>query len=282
MKKHILGGTVLPLLLLVGMGTVQQLSHFEHKRSLQNEKELQVKVHFSRGHFSLSPGKESEVYALELDYDKRTISRRIRYHTVGERGVLDVEVRGKKGLKLRKKLQNFLSLKLNPSVPISLDLSLGACEATVDLSGLRIADLKLDAGAGAMEVYFGQPNLEPLRRMNIDTGVGELELHSLGNSNCQSFIFDGGMGGFLLDFSGDWQRDARANINIGVGDLTIRLPRYLGVKLIFTKSFLTCISLDSFEKDGNEYTSQNYRKARHHITLDIDAGIGEVKIKWIE
>jgi len=282
MKKYLLGVAVLPLLLLVGMGAVQQVSHFKDKRPLEKEKELQVKVHFGRGDFSLSPGEEGEVYALELDYDSRTVSRRVDYHTVGERGVLDVEVRGKKGFKLGRKQKNFLSLKLTPALPTSLDLSLGACEGTIDLSGLRIVDLQIDAGVGEMEVYFDQPNPESLRQMKIEAGVGELDIRSLGNSNCQLLLFEGGLGDFLLDFSGDWQRDARAEIEMGLGDLTVRLPRDLGVKLTVDKSFMTDLSIDSFVKDGNEYISQNYEKARYHLTLTIEAGIGDVTIKWID
>lgn len=282
MKRFILGGAVLPLLLLVGMGAVQQLSHFEDKRPLQKEKELQVKVHFSWGEFCLCPAEEGELYSLELDYDKRIASQNVAYHTVGERGILDVEVKGKRGFKLRRKQKNFLTLKLTPAVPITLDLSLGACESTVDLSGLRIADLQIDAGAGETEVYFGQPNPEAIRRIKIDAGVGELEVLNLGNSNCQVLVVNGGVGDFLLDFSGDWQRDARAEIDLGLGDLTIKLPRDLGIKLIFDKSFLCSLSIDSFMKCGNEYTSENYEEARHHLTLNVEAGIGEVNIRWIE
>jgi len=282
MKKHKLGGAVLPLLFLLGMGPLQQLSHIEDKRPLQNEKELQVKVRFSRGDFSLSAGEEGEIYTLELDYDKQKVSKSVDYHTVGERGVLDVEVKGKKGFKLRRKQKSFLSLMLTPALPISLDLSLGASEATIDLSGLRIADLQINTGAGDMEVYFDQPNPQPLRQIKINAGVGELDVHSLGNFNCQSFLFNGGVGDFLLDFSGDWQRDTRAEIDIGVGDLTIRLPRNLGVKLIVDKSFLTSLSVESFVKDRNEYISENYKEARYHLTLKVEAGIGDVNIEWIE
>ncbi len=282
MKKYLLGVAALPLLLLVGMGATQQVSHFEDNRPLEKEKELQVKVHFSRGDFSLSAGEKGEVYNLELDYDKRTVSRRVDYHTVGERGVLDVEVRGKKGFKLGRKQKNSLYLKLTPALPTSIELSMGACEGTIDLSGLRIVDLEIDVGAGDIEVYYDQPNPESLRQMKIEAGVGELELHGLGNSNCQLLLFEGGLGEFLLDFSGDWQRDARAEIEMGLGDLTVRLPRDLGVKLMVDKSFMTSLSIDSFEKNGNEYISPNYEKARYHLTLTIEAGIGDVTIKWIE
>jgi len=282
MKKYLLGVAALPLLLLVGMGATQQVSHFEDNRPLEKEKELQVKVHFSRGDFSLSAGEEGEVYNLELNYDSRALSRSIDYHTIGERGVLDVEVRRKRGFKLRKYPETSLYLKLTPALPTSIELSMGACEGTIDLSGLRIVDLEIDVGAGEMEVYFDQPNPESLRQMKIEAGVGELEVHSLGNSNCQLILFEGGLGEFLLDFSGDWQRDARAEIEMGLGDLTVRLPRDLGVKLMVDKSFMTSLSIDSFVKNGNEYISQNYEKARYHLTLTIEAGIGDVTIKWIE
>ena len=282
MKRFKLGSAVLPLLFLLGAGTVLQLSHFEDKRSLQKEEELWVKVHFSHGDFSLHAGEKGEVYSLELDYDQRTVSKMVNYRTVGKRGILEVEVKGRKGVRLRRKEKNYLFIAVNPGLPISLDLSLGASEATVDLSGLRIADLKLDVGAGDVDVYFDQPNPEPLRRMQIEAGLSELRIYSLGNANCQYLIFEGGVGEFFLDFRGNWQKDARAEIDMGLGDLTVKLPRNLGVKLIFDKSFLTSLTADSFIKEGNQYTSENYQQARHHLTLKVEAGIGDINIKWTE
>ena len=282
MKRFRLIGAVVPLLFLLGVGPLQRLSHFEDKRSLQKEEELWVKVHFSQGDFSLHAGEKGEVYSLELDYDKRTVSKMVNYRTEGKRGILEVEVKGRRRLRLRRKEKSYLFIAVNPGLPICLDLSLGASEATVDLSGLRIADLKLDVGAGDVDVYFDQPNPEPLRRMQIEAGVSELKTYSLGNANFQHLLVEGGMGDFLLDFRGNWQRDARAEIDMGVGGITIRLPRNLGVKLIFVKSFLCSLNVDSFIKDGNQYTSENYKQARHHLTLKIQAGIGDINIKWIE
>ncbi|MFB0519680.1 MAG: hypothetical protein ACETWC_10430 [Acidobacteriota bacterium] len=282
MKRFKLGGAVVPLLFLLGTGTVLQLSHFEDKRSLQKEEELLVKVHFSQGDFSLHAGEKGELYSLELDYDKRTMSKMVNYRTEGKRGILEVEVKGRRGLKLRRKEKSYLFIEVTPGLPISLDLSLGASEATVDLSGLRIADLKLDVGAGDVDVYFDQPNPEPLRRMQIEAGVSELKTHSLGNANFQYLLVEGGMGDFLLDFRGNWQKDARAEIEMGIGSLDVKLPRDLGVKLIFDKSFLCSLNVDSFIKDGNQYTSENYKKARHHLTLKIEAGVGDINIEWME
>ncbi len=282
MKRFKLGSAVLTLLFLLGLGPVQKLSHFEDKRSLQKEEELWVKVHFSHGDFSLHAGEKREVYSLELDYDQRTVSKMVNYRTEGKRGILEVEVKERKGLRLRRKEKNFLFIEVNPGLPICLELSLGASEATVDLSGLRIADLKLDVGAGDVDVYFDQPNPEPLRQMHIEAGVSELKTYSLGNANCQYLIFEGGMGDFLLDFRGNWQRDARAEIDMGVGGITIRLPRNLGVKLIFDKSFLCSLNADSFIKEGNQYTSENYKQARYHLTMKVEAGIGDICLEWTE
>jgi hypothetical protein len=159
---------------------------------------------------------------------------------------------------------------------------MGACEATVDLTGLKISQLELSTGASEIELYFDKPNKEVMRKMKIDAGVGELKAVNLGNANCRKINFEGGVGGYELDFGGEWQSDCEAYVELGLGDLTIEVPRAIGVKLIAEKTFLTSLDLEGFIHKGDIYYSEGYDKAKHRLILKVEAGLGSVSIKLID
>jgi len=282
MSKILKAGIVLILSSILSLGFSQELKQIEKSEPLGEVKKLEVKISFGQGRIELSPGNAEKAYEAELEYSRRYFSHELDYHIRGDTGVLDLRVKGRrKGLFYSRRKKNWLNLKLNPTVPIDLDLNMGACESSIDLSGLRISMLELSTGASEVDIYFDEFNKEPLSKMEVNAGVGELKVSNLGNANCQRLIFKGGIGEYELDFSGQWQDDCQAEVKIGIGEISLKLPRYLGVKLIASKSFLSTLDLDGFVKEGDVYYSQDYNQAEYHLTLRVKAGIGEVNVSWI-
>ena len=65
-------------------------------------------------------------------------------------------------------------VELNASIPLMLDVSMGAGEATLDLSRLWVTELDLDSGKGRVEVIF--PEDAGLTTAEIDVGIGDVTL----------------------------------------------------------------------------------------------------------
>jgi len=65
-------------------------------------------------------------------------------------------------------------VELNASVPLALDVSIGAGEAILDLSRLWITDLNLDGGKGRVEVVF--PGDAGRTTADIEVGIGDVTL----------------------------------------------------------------------------------------------------------
>lgn len=283
MKKILLGVAVFILASILCLSFGQDVKYIEESQPLEGVKRIEVRLSFSAGRVELAAGDAEKAYEAELEYSRTYFYHQLDYHKRGGTGVLDLRVKGKKRSLFRSRWKkNWLSLKLNPTVPIDLDLNIGACESTVDLTGLKISNLELSTGASEMDVYFDKANEVAMKRMQVEAGVGELKVVNLGNANCRKISFQGGIGDYDLDFSGEWQGDCEAEIELGIGDLTVKLPRSIGVKLIAQKSFLTSLDIDDFIKEDDIYYSEGYRKAKYHLILRVEAGLGSINIRWID
>ena len=82
-------------------------------------------------------------------------------------------------------------VELNTSVPLMLDVSMGAGEATLDLSRLWITDLDLDGGKGRVEVVF--PEDAGRTTADIEVGIGDVTL-SIPEGVAARIEIDSGLG----------------------------------------------------------------------------------------
>lgn len=89
------------------------------------------------------------------------------------------------------------------------------------------------------------------------------------------------MGRVVLDFSGTWTRDAVASVQVGVGAVTLRLPRGLGVRVDRT-STLTRFRAEGLERRDDAFYSPGWDTAAHRLTLDIEAALGSIQVEWID
>jgi hypothetical protein len=63
--------------------------------------------------------------------------------------------------------------------------------------------------------------------------------------------------------------------------VTVRMPREIGVKVEAEKNFLSGLHLESFNKQGSFYYSENYSKAAIKVSIDVTTGIGGIRITWL-
>jgi hypothetical protein len=157
----------------------------------------------------------------------------------------------------------------------------GALEGDFDFTGLKVADLDVNVGAGELHLAFREPNSER-PDIRINSGAAETKAKGLCNANFRRIEFNGGVGASNLSFDGEWKSEARVDMNLGVGKNTILLARHIGAKVHPAGSFLSPISLHGFDKrDGMRY-SENYDQATGHLDFDIKMGVGHTSIDWIE
>jgi hypothetical protein len=112
--------------------------------------------------------------------------------------------------------------------------------------------------------------------LEIHTGAGESTL-DLSAMNVTALRVETGAGSTNLDLSGGWDHDVTVTLTGGVGEIKVKLPGEMGVRVNLDTA-LVGVTTTGLEKDGNGYINQAYGAAAHTLTLDIQAGIGSIEL----
>jgi hypothetical protein len=240
------------------------------------EQLLRVDVEYGAGTLSLAAGPDDLLYRSNVRYDAASFKPLVEYQA----GRLKLGLTGStvRGRNIR---GGELDLQLSPRVPVELDLQFGAAEAALDLGGLQLRSLNLQTGASRTALSVSQPNRAVCSSARIAVGAAKFEATGLGNLNAPRLHVQGGVGEVVLDFSGAWASDMSAHVEMGLGSLTLRVPRGLGVS-VARSGVLTSFDGQGLVKRGNSYYSENWDGATRRLSLNIDAALGSIRVVWLE
>lgn len=117
--------------------------------------------------------------------------------------------------------------------------------------------------------------------LNIDMGVSESTV-DLKGLQLNSLSIDSGVSDSVIDLSGEWKKGFRADFDLGVGDVTIIIPKQTGVKVNASKG-IGRVDLKEFTKQNDGvYVNEAYASADAIIDISLDIGVGDVKFKVAE
>jgi hypothetical protein len=292
-------GTYLIILTLLCGAVIAQDLHREVKRT--SEKEVKVKIEASFGSVNIEKGTSDKIVSvlykqkknknepkLELNYhlDKSVGDLKLEMHPEG------AEVRssndGDGGVNVH--LNNFdfnpdeWYVQLVEGIPLSIDAELGAGKSNFNFSGLIINDLSISTGASSSKLRFDEKNSGEIKTLRIESGVSKFAADNLNNANFQVLEFEGGVGAYILNFGGELKKEVKVDINVGLGAITLLIPKNVGVKIKYEDSWFSNLSLDDEEfvrRKKGIYESTNYLDAEGKMNISIESGLGSVKIKRI-
>lgn len=250
-------------------------------KQYRGQDSLNARVEFAAGQLILRAGQGGSLYRMELSYDPERFAPLSRVDTAGRELLLGVKSSGQAGISVGNRNESPQDglIELNPRAVLALDVSLGATEADLDLGGLRVGSAQIQTGASRTTLRFSAPNRVRCERLTMSVGAAEFSALQLGNSNCRSIRLDGGVGGVLVDLTGNWQEDASISLAVALGDITLRLPRDVGVALTLDR-FLSNFKPEGLMYDGRIYRSGNYATAQRKLTLALTSTVGAVKVEW--
>ena len=273
----------LGLCLWAGAAQAQTMRPFTTFRQLHGEARLNARVEYGAGSLRVEPGQPGELYRMNLSYDEDRFVPVSDFEASSRTVVLGLRAAGQGGVRVvsRNQLRQRATIALSPRADLALDLSIGAVDADLELGGLRISDLGLQTGASRATVRFSRPNGMRCRHAAFSAGAAEVSVFGLGNSRCEEIEFEGGMGKILLDFGGVWSSSARVEVKMAMGEITLRLPRRVGIRLTRTK-FLSRFESAGLLRRGDSFVSPNYDTAEHRLDLDLTTAMGGVSVEWAE
>ena len=274
-------GVTALLALSAGAAAAQDWRTTTIMRQATNEQALDVEIGYGAGELRVEPAQGRMLYQASVRYDANAFepiahysNGRLRLGVDGEHDDLDLpDYEGDE--------TGRMSVRLGRGVPLDLDVEFGAAKAEIELGGLSVRRLEISTGASETRVLFSEPNPIPLERIGFDIGAASFTARGLGNANARHIALNGGVAEMVLDFSGAWTGNTHLEADFGLGSLTLRVPRNVGVH-VNKETLLASFDAPRMSRDGNDYYSDNWRSASRRLTVDVSAAFGDISIEWIE
>ncbi|MBN1579162.1 MAG: hypothetical protein JXA89_00560 [Anaerolineae bacterium] len=250
---------------------------------LDDAEQVEVTIQFGGGTLEIGSsgddlGKGS-LMSGEFLYNLDELEPEIDYTVTQERGSLRIrnlsqEIRLDRWTK---EIRNEWKLVLTNEVPLEMVIDTGASQGELALGGLPITGMELTVGAADVKVSFDERNPQEMNALRVHSGAARLELANLGNANLEKLLFDGGIGSYIFDLRGEWQRSAQVEIKSGVSNITIRLPGDVGVRLC--PGSLKEGDYGKLQNKDGCYVNELYKDAEIKIEIKLDVGLSDVNVK---
>lgn len=161
------------------LGSGPGLVAYPVTQELEGAQEVEVDIHMGVGDLRVEALEDSALLLQgDLSYPQRWgAPARVTYSVSGGRGRLLVTSRTRSGWAIPfggSASGDRWTLQLSPRVPLSLELEAGVSSSVLDLSRLRLVDLRIRGGVGRAEVRFPAEGEQITAR--VDGGVGEVIL----------------------------------------------------------------------------------------------------------
>jgi hypothetical protein len=250
-------------------------------RQVTDEESLDVEVGYGAGRLEIGPAEGRLLYQASVRYDARGFEPVAEYID----GRLRLGVDGNDNLHLPEDDDHHdggrMTLRLGRGVPLDLDFEFGAAMAEIELGGLTVRRLEISTGASETRVDFSEPNPISMETLSFDVGAAQFTARGLGNANAREIQLNGGVAEMELDFSGRWRGNTHLEVDFGLGSLTLRIPRDVGVR-VNKETLLASFEAPRMSRRGDSdvYYSDNWDESSRRLTVDLNAAFGDITIDW--
>lgn len=267
---------MVPSISLPGVPTLEvgPMQEYREEIPLEGTAAAQVEITLGMGELTLSGGEPDLLFSGLF----RTNVPAWKPEVTWKDGVLKVaqpDTRGMPGAGA----ENEWDLALAPRVPMSLRLQVGAAKGRLDLGGLALTDFSLETGASDMVVRWDAPNTVPMDRFLLRAGAANVEVRGIGYARPRDVQVEGGVGNLTLDFTGPWADSARVKVTAGVGALTLRFPRDVGVRVVVEGGLSNVQTTGDWQLSGGAYLNPAYGKAGATLEVTLTAGVGGITLE---
>ncbi|MDR7079202.1 hypothetical protein J2Y03_004260 [Neobacillus niacini] len=160
MKKKILSSALAVSLLVVisGCGIFANGSEDNGRVTIEKDKakELQLELNLGAGELNVEIGADEWVEG-SINYNQDKLKPEFSYKLKGDKGIGVIEQENKGLLDKIKigELKNVWNLTLTDEIPLDLRVNSGASDTNLDLKGLNLKELDVNAGVGNITIDLG-------------------------------------------------------------------------------------------------------------------------------
>ena len=161
------------------------------------EKEVRVILDISFGSITIQRGDQDKI--ASVDYNEEEAAKQklyISYDISHETGTLYIKLKESTHFwgddNNRSDRNRHLDIKLGSALPISFELELGAGNGDIDLTDLKVKNIKISTGASSVSMTCNKPNPIFAGEVTIESGVSKFTATDLSNLNFRNLKFSGG------------------------------------------------------------------------------------------
>ena len=215
---------------------------------------LRADIRMGVGEIEITGGAEDLVQA-EFNFNVDELEPNFSFDDSGSKGELLIEHKDTEDFPVGDydDVRSEWILQFADDIPVDMRLTLGAAKSSLDFQGMALTNLNIEMGAGDAEIWLGNNDL---RELDIEMGAGEL----------------------TIDLTGNWNQDLSGEITAGVGNLVVLLPNDVGI-LLNVDMGIASMETNGLDVNGDDYTNLAYGKSEITLRLDIQGGVGRIKLE---
>jgi hypothetical protein len=271
------GAAAVVATLLPGTLVAQSWRTLDVSRQLADSAPASVQVVYGTGSFGLRASSSPLLYHMLLRYDAERTKPRHSFDAAARKLSLGVQRSDVRFAGREDGESGRLQLELSRITPLDLSLDLGAVEADVDLTGLRLRRLHFESGASEASLRFDSLNATPMELLEISLGATSFRGTRLANSNAAEIRVDAGVGNVELDMGGEWARDIQLHVEMSLGVVTIHVPPDVGIRASHRKVIAGFEGEGLVERDW-AWVSTNWDSAPRKLRVNAETILGKLSI----
>jgi cell wall-active antibiotic response 4TMS protein YvqF len=246
-------------------------------RQLADSAPASVQVVYGTGTIGMRGTSSPLLYHMQLRYDGSRTQPRHTFDPATRKLQLGVEKSEMRFTGRNDTDAGHLQLELSRATPLDLNLDLGAVEADLDLTGLRVSSLRIESGASDGKLRFDSLNATRMRVFDVSLGAASFRGDRLANANAQDIRVDAGVGSVELDLSGQWTQDIELHVEVTLGVVTIHVPADVGVRVSHKKVVASFDHEGLIARDG-AWVSRNWDSAPHKLRVSAETVFGKLSV----
>lgn len=172
-------------------------------------------------------------------------------------------------------LNNKWDIAFNNNVPLDITINAGAYQGRLDLGGMNVTHLNISDGASDTRVEFTKPNAGSMESFEYNSGASNVELSGLANANLEKLDFTAGAGNYVLDFSGDLQKDMQVTMEVGVSAVKIVIPKGTQSEITVEGEMKDVNTTGTWTAASNTYSTAGDGPI---ITINVNMNLGSIEL----
>lgn len=286
------------LLLTGGCVEVGELQTESRSVDLGEADSVDVKLDMSSGEMNIAGGADKLLDA-EFTYNVAAWKPEIEYNVIRGKGKLIVR-KPPSVSTVGPNARNEWDLRLKEDVPMDLiiDMSSGNCNFNMDSSLLKTLDIgassgdidanlfgnqsllkevEIDVSSGAVSLDLSG-DYPSLSAMAIKSSSGNVDADLSGNySSLRRVDIDLSSGDAFVDLTGTWNSDAQVEMDASSGQITLRLPRDVGI-YVDARTSSGDIKASGFRLEGSDYVNDAYGESEVTINIKATSSSGNIQL----